>query len=32
VPLPVSKKLEEAVLPSVEQIATAMARGSQHMF
>jgi 2-oxoisovalerate dehydrogenase E1 component len=31
-PLPVSKKLEEAVLPSVEEIATAMARGSQHMF
>ena len=32
VPPPVSKKLEDAVLPSLEQIKTEMARGGRHMF
>jgi len=32
VPLPVSRKLEEAVLPSVERIRAQMARGARHQF
>jgi 2-oxoisovalerate dehydrogenase E1 component len=32
VPPPVSRKLEEAVLPSVAQIQAAMARGARHRF
>jgi pyruvate/2-oxoglutarate/acetoin dehydrogenase E1 component len=32
VPLPVSRKLEEAVLPSVERIRAQMARGAGHQF
>ena len=32
VPLPVSKKLEEAVMPSLAQITAQMARGGKHVF
>jgi 2-oxoisovalerate dehydrogenase E1 component len=32
VPPPVSRKLEEAVLPSLEQIKAQMARGGRHLF
>jgi 2-oxoisovalerate dehydrogenase E1 component len=32
VPLPVSRVLEEAALPSLEQIEVQMARGARHMF
>ncbi len=32
IPLPVSRALEEAALPSVEQIETQMARGARHTF
>ena len=32
VPPPVSRKLEEAVLPSMEQIVEQMARGGKHLF
>ncbi len=32
VPLPVSRRLEEAVLPSVERIRAQMARGARHQF
>ena len=32
VPVPVSKKLEEAVLPSLDQIGTAMARAGKHQY
>jgi hypothetical protein len=32
VPPPVSRKLEDAVLPSLEQIKAQMARGGRHGF
>ena len=32
IPLPVSRALEEATLPSLEQITVEMARGARHMF